>query len=77
MEFDTTLTSTCSNTTCSNATLPPPGGRDENLAKIEILIQAVILAFAVVGNSLVLLVLAFRYVLPLFAYILILSVERH
>ena len=36
------------------------GGRDENLAKIEILIQAVIFALAVVGNSLVLLVLICR-----------------
>ena len=35
-------------------------GRDENLAKIEILVQAVIFALAVVGNSLVLLVLICR-----------------
>ncbi len=46
----------------SNATSPPPGGRDENLAKIEILVLALILALAVVGNSMVLLVLACRSV---------------
>ena len=59
-EVDYTVTSSYSNLT-SNGTVA--AGRDENLAKIEILIQAVIFALAVVGNSMVLLVLACRWVL--------------
>ena len=49
------------NATPLNGSTPaPPGGRDESLAQIEIVVQAVILALAVLGNSFVLLVLACR-----------------
>ncbi len=35
-------------------------GRDEHLAKIEILVQAIIFSFAVIGNGIVLVILLCR-----------------
>ena len=55
-----TASSECFNE--SNATtVAPPGSRDEELAKIEIIVQAVILFLAVFGNGLVLLILCTRH----------------
>ena len=48
-----------------NSTLAPPT-RDEGLARLEILVQAVIFCLALVGNSVVLIILAIRYVFNYF-----------
>ena len=50
----------CTNDTGTGNSTTPPGGRNETLAKIEIFVSGLIFACAVIGNSVVLLVLGTR-----------------
>ena len=83
MDYDTGVTSNYLNLT-SNFTVD--NGRNENLAKFEILVLALIFALAVAGNSMVLLVLACRsvhvcYIVKVYCFVnffsVFISMKKH